>query len=155
MYAANLLEINCLGFMSHWVKMSHPPAGERLTYTGVSVTQKPAELDLFQQAALLISKVRLTPNLLEFSPRSHQIHDFNGLDGHIHFFGACLTCLLWDCSPYITLWGQQCHLIYYPSRSYPSFKFWPWSHSLGRLYDISMGSNHYLFKIPLSLPQGP
>lgn len=70
MYAANLFEINCCGFVSHWVKCfillqeedSH-------TYVGDSITQKPAELDLFQEAALLISKVRLMPNLLRVQPQ--------------------------------------------------------------------------------------
>lgn len=68
--AINLFDINYLGFVSHWVKRLTPLQEEdRHTYMSASVTQKPAELDLFQGTALLNSKMRLAPNLLKIQPQ--------------------------------------------------------------------------------------
>lgn len=69
MYEANLFEINCLGFVSHWIQCLTLLQEGRPIYLGASVTQKVAELDLFQEAALLNPKVRSAPNILRTQPQ--------------------------------------------------------------------------------------
>lgn len=117
--------------LCHWIKcLTLLQEEDRPTDVGDSVSQKLAELDLFQEAALLIPKVRLSPNILRIQSQ--------GVNGYIT-------------SPYITLWGlQHCH----QNPTYP-LSLPPLSHSFGSFYDILTGSNHHIFKIPSPPPPGP
>lgn len=95
MYAAIWFEINCLGSVSHQVKcLAHSQEEDRPAYVGDSVTQNPAELDLFQKAAFLIQNVRLAPILQEIQAPdiNRSIDYFTRLHNAIHPSGACPAC---------------------------------------------------------------
>lgn len=100
MYATNLFEINCLGFVSHWTKC--------LTLLHEEDAQKLTDLDLFPEAAPLNPKVRLAPKILRMQPQG--VNRYTTSPGYattLTFLEHALHLLaLWLFTLHHTLWTQ-------------------------------------------------